>query len=42
VFAALFLATYGAIVRRARQRRRLFMAAGPKASRTLDLHKKAE
>ena len=42
LFAALFLATYGAIVRSARQRRRLFTVAGSKASRTLDLRKKVE
>lgn len=42
VFAALFLATYGAIVRRAKQRRRMFTAAVPKAIDTLDLHHEVE
>ena len=37
VFAALFLATYGAIARRAKQRRRMFTPAVPKAMRTLYL-----
>ena len=42
VFAALFLATYGAIVRRAKQRRRMLTAAAPKAIHTLYAHHKVE